>query len=57
VEMRNRDEGLISADNAVQLDSHAKTNSAKIMELRDKNEENARTSNVGKCVAGDAVFS
>ena len=55
--MQNRDEGLISADNAVQLDSHAKTNSGKAMKLRDKSEENARASNLGKCVAVDAVFS
>ena len=54
--MQNRDEGLISADNAVQLDSHAKTNSGKAMKLRDKSEENARTSNVGKCVAGVVGF-
>jgi hypothetical protein len=45
------------ADNAVQLGSRAKINSAKAMNLRDKIEENARTSNVGKCVAVDAVFS
>ena len=44
-------------DNGVQLESHAKTNSAKTMELSDKSEEIARASNVGKCVAGDAVFS
>ena len=55
--MQNRDEGLISADNAVQLDSHAKTNSGKAMKLHDKSEENARASNLGKCVAVDAVFS
>ena len=55
--MQKRDEGLILADNAVQLGSRAKINSAKAMNLRDKNEENARTSNVGKCVAVDAVFS
>jgi len=55
--MQKRDEGLILADNAVQLGSRAKTNSGKAMKLRDKNEENARTSNVGKCVAVDAVFS
>ena len=54
--MQNRDEGLILADNAVQLDSHAKTNSAKAMELRDKSEENARASNLGKCVAGVVGF-
>ena len=40
------------ADNAVQLESHAKTNSAKTMELSDKSEEIARASNFGKCVAG-----
>ena len=55
--MQKRDEGLILADNAVQLGSRAKINSAKAMKLRDKNEENARTSNLGKCVAVDAVFS
>ena len=45
------------ADNAVQLESYAKTNSAKTMELCDKSVEIARASNLGKCVAGDAVFS
>ena len=45
------------ADNAVQLESHAKTNSAKTMELSDKSEEIARASNFGKYVAVDAVFS
>ena len=55
--MQKRDEGLILADNAVQLESHAKTNSANTMELSDKSEEIARASNVGKCVAVDAVFS
>ena len=54
--MQNRDEGLISAGNALQLESHAKINSGKAMKLRDKNEENARTSNVGKCVAGVVGF-
>ena len=55
--MQNRDEGLISADNAMQLESHAKINSAKAMKLRDKSKENARASNLGKCVAVDAVLS
>ena len=55
--MQNRYEGLILANNAVQLESHAKTNSAKTMKLRDKSEQNARASNLGKCVAGDAVFT
>ena len=45
------------ADNAVQLESHAKTNSAKTMELCDKSVEIARASNFWKCVAVDAVFS
>ena len=54
--MQKRDEGLILADNAVQLGSRAKTNSGKAMKLRNKNEENARTSNVGKCVAGVVGF-
>ena len=45
------------ADNGVKLESHAKINSAKAMNLRDKNDENAQASNVGKCVAVDAVFS
>ena len=45
------------ADNAVQLESHAKTNSGKTMKLRDKSDEDARVSNLGKCVAGDEVFS
>ena len=43
-------------DNGVQLESHAKTNSAKTMELSDKSEEIARASNVGKCVAGVVGF-
>ena len=54
--MQKRDEGLILANNAVQLESHAKTNSAKTMKLRDKSEENARASNLGKCVAGVVGF-
>ena len=44
-------------DNVVQLESHAKTNSAKTLKLSDKSEELARASNFGKCVAVDAVFS
>jgi hypothetical protein len=55
--MQNRDECLILANNAVQLESHAKTNSDKAMKLRDKREVKARASNFGKCVAVDAVFS
>ena len=54
--MQNRDEGLISAGNALQLESHAKTYSARAVKLRDKNEENARASNLGKCVAGVVGF-
>ena len=54
--MQKRDEGLILADNLVQLGSRAKINSAKAMNLRDKNEENARASNLGKCVAGVVGF-
>ena len=54
--MQKRDEGLILADNAVQLGSRAKINSAKAMKLRDKSEENARASNLGKCVAGVVGF-
>ena len=54
--MQNRDEGLILADNAVQFEPHAKTNSGKAVKLRDRSEENARASNLGKCVAVDAVF-
>ena len=54
--MQNRDEGIILADNAVQLESCAKTNSAKTMKLHDKSEEIARASNLGKCVAGVVGF-
>ncbi len=54
--MQNRDEGLISVDNAVQLEPQAKNNSGRTMNLRDKNEENAQASNVGKCVAGVVGF-
>ena len=57
VEMQNRDEGLISAGNALQLESHAKINSGKTMNLRDKRKDNARASNFGKYVAVDAVLS
>ena len=44
------------ADNAVQLESHAKTNIGKTMKLRDKSDEDARVSNLGKCVAGVVGF-
>jgi len=54
--MQNRDEGLILADNAVQLESHAKTNSAKTLKFCDKSEEIARASNLGKCVAVDTEW-
>ncbi len=54
--MQKRDEGLILADNAVQLESHAKTCSSKTMKLRDKRKDNARASNFGKCVAGVVGF-
>ena len=54
--MQNLDEGLILANNAVQLESHAKTNSGKNMKLSDKSEEIARASNFGKCVAGVVGF-
>ena len=54
--MQNRDEGLILVDNAVQLESHAKTNSGKTLKLCNKSEENAQASNLGKCVAGVVGF-
>ena len=54
--MQNRDEGLISAGNALQLESHGKISSAKTMKLRDKRKDNARASNFGKCVAGVVGF-
>ncbi len=54
--MQNRDEGLISAGNTLQLESHAKINSGKTMNLRDKPKDNARASNFGKCVAGVVGF-
>jgi hypothetical protein len=54
--MQNRDEGLISAGNALQLESHAKINSGKTMNLRDKRKDNARASNFGKYVAGVVGF-
>ena len=55
--MQNRDEGLVLVDFAVQLASHAKTNSAKTLKLSDKSEEIARASNLGECVAVQPVLS
>ena len=46
--MQKRDEGLILADNAVQLESPAKTCSAKTMKLRDKSEENRASLKFGE---------